>query len=87
MFGVGSCVTESSVPVFLAEKTATTNLDMLLLYAVPQLLAGTIHQQDGAPPHFSSLIRTFLEEQFTVKLIGRGDLLEIIYAAVNNVTP
>ena len=42
---------------------ANTYLDMLLLYAVPQLPDGTIYQQDGAPPYFANIVRTFLDEQ------------------------
>ena len=34
---------------------------MLQLYAVPQLPDGTIYQQDGAPPHFASIVRIFLD--------------------------
>ncbi|KAJ4450340.1 hypothetical protein ANN_01760 [Periplaneta americana] len=46
-------------------------LDMLQLYAVPQLPDGAIFQQDGAPPHFANMVRTFLDEQFPA-WIGRG---------------
>ena len=47
---------------FFAEKIVTTNmyLDMSQLYDVPQLPDKTIYQQDGALPHFSSIVRTFL---------------------------
>ncbi|KAJ4449078.1 hypothetical protein ANN_00473 [Periplaneta americana] len=57
-----------------AEKTVTANtyLDMLQLYAVPQLPDGAIFQQDGAPPHFANMVRTFLDEQFPARWIGRG---------------
>ena len=47
-------------------------MDMLQLYAVPQLPGGTIYQQDGAPPHFANIARTFLDEQFCTRCIGRG---------------
>ncbi|KAJ4429534.1 hypothetical protein ANN_21703 [Periplaneta americana] len=61
-------------PYFFAEKTVTANtyLDMLQLYAVPQLPDGVIFQQDGAPPHFANMVRTFLDEQFPARWIGRG---------------
>ncbi|KAJ4436441.1 hypothetical protein ANN_19074 [Periplaneta americana] len=61
-------------PYFFAEKTVTANtyLDMLQLYAVPQLPDGAIFQQDGAPPHFANMVRTFLDEQFPARWIGRG---------------
>ncbi|KAJ4439097.1 hypothetical protein ANN_15054 [Periplaneta americana] len=52
--------------------TADTYLDMLQLYAVPQLPDGAIFQQDGAPPHFANMVRTFLDEQFPARWIGRG---------------
>ncbi|KAJ4432019.1 hypothetical protein ANN_20633 [Periplaneta americana] len=52
--------------------TANTYLDMLQLYAVPQLPDGAIFQQDGAPPHFANMVRTFLDEQFPARWIGRG---------------
>ncbi|KAJ4426428.1 hypothetical protein ANN_27242 [Periplaneta americana] len=29
-------------------------------------------QQDGAPPHFANMVRTFLDEQFPARWIGRG---------------
>ena len=56
-------------PYFFAEKmvTANTYLEMLQLYAVPQLL---IYQQDGAPPHFTNIVHTFLDKQFPARLIG-----------------
>ena len=57
-------------PYFFAEKTVTGNT--LQLYAVPQLPDRAIFQQDGAPPHFANIIRTFLNEQFPARWIGRG---------------
>ncbi|KAJ4430987.1 hypothetical protein ANN_19580, partial [Periplaneta americana] len=56
----------------LQTVTANTYLDMLQLYAVPQLPDGAIFQQDGAPPHFANMVRTFLDEQFPARWIGRG---------------
>ena len=47
-------------------------MDMLQLYAVLQLPVGTIYQQDGTSPHFSNNVRTFLDEQFPARRIGRG---------------
>ncbi|KAJ4431491.1 hypothetical protein ANN_20089 [Periplaneta americana] len=66
-------------PYFFAEKTVTANtyLDMLQLYAVPQLPDGAIFQQDGAPPHFANMVRTFLDEQFPARWIGRGTMFEM----------
>ena len=45
---------------------------MLQLYAVPQLPAVTIYQQDGAPPHFVCIVRTFLDKEFPIRWIERG---------------
>ena len=44
---------------------------MLQLYAVPQFPEGTINHQDGVSPHFANIVRTFLEEQFPARWIGR----------------
>ena len=52
--------------------TARTYLDMLELYVVPQLPAGTIYQQDGAPPHYALEVRNFLNDNFPGQWIGRG---------------
>ena len=46
-------------------------LDMLQLYAVSQPPDGTIYQQDVVPPHFSNIVRTFLDEQSPARWIGR----------------
>ena len=63
-----------SLYFFFTEKmvTASMYLEMLQLYAVPQLPHGTIYQQDGAPPHFVNIVRTFMDEQFPARWIGRG---------------
>ena len=45
---------------------------MLQLYAVLQLRDATIYQQDGASPHFANIVRTFLDEQFPARWIGKG---------------
>ena len=47
-------------------------IDMLQLYAVPQLPDETIYQQDGASPLFANIVRTFLDELFPARWIGRG---------------
>jgi hypothetical protein len=54
-------------PFFLAERTvtSTTYLDMLELFAVPQIGGNNvIFQQDGAPPHFANIVREFLDVNF-----------------------
>ena len=50
--------------LFFSDRTVTAHayMDKLQLYAVSQLPDGTIYQQDGAPPHFANMIRTFLDE-------------------------
>ena len=48
-------------------------LDMLELYVVPQLedfQPWIIFQQDGAPPHWSSYVRLFLDATFPNRWIG-----------------
>ena len=42
------------------------------LYAVPQLPDEITYQHDRAPPHFTNIVHTFLDEQFPARLIGRG---------------
>ena len=49
-----------------------TSLDMLELRAVPQHPDGTIYQQDGVPPHFDNIVRTFIDEQFPARWNARG---------------
>ena len=51
--------------------TANTYLEMLQLYAVPQLPDGTIYQQVGPPPHLANIVRTFLHKQFPARWIRR----------------
>ncbi|KAJ4435665.1 hypothetical protein ANN_18281 [Periplaneta americana] len=51
--------------------TGSTYLHMLELYVVPQLPAGTIYHQDGAPPHFVLEVRKFLNDNFPRQWIGR----------------
>ena len=60
--------------LFFAEKSVTPNtyLDMLQLYPMTQLPDGKIYQQDGVPPQFAKIVRTYLEEQFPARWIGRG---------------
>jgi hypothetical protein len=62
-------------PFFFAERTvtSTTYLDMLELFAVSQIGGNNIiFQQDGAPPHFSKVVREFLDVNFPRRWIGRG---------------
>jgi hypothetical protein len=62
-------------PFFFAEctVTSTTYLDMLELFAVPQIGGNNvIFQQDGALPHFANVVREFLDVNFPRKWIGRG---------------
>lgn len=73
---VWCCLLKTGVigPFFFGEPTitATTYLDMLEQYAFPLLPPGTIFQQDGAPPHYSNIVRTSLNERFPDSWIGRG---------------
>lgn len=64
-------------PFFFAESTvtATTYLDMLEHYAVPQIKhlqrEHLFFQQDGAPPHWGLEVREFLDQEFPNRWIGR----------------
>jgi hypothetical protein len=59
---------------FFSEKTVTGHsyLDMLELYALPQLPFQTILQQDEAPPHFGHNVRHHLDREMTGRWIGKG---------------
>jgi len=49
-------------------------VDIFELYAAPQLeefQPWIIFQQDGAPPHWGSNVRPFLDETFSNRWIGR----------------
>ena len=55
--------------------TKNNYLDILQLYAVPQIQdegEGVIFQQDGAPPHYANIVREFLDTTFPQRWIGRG---------------
>ncbi|GFS66285.1 DUF4817 domain-containing protein [Trichonephila clavipes] len=61
---------------FFSEKTVTssTYLDMLEIYAFPQLQdlqPNVLFQQDGAPPHWVLTVRKSLNNSFPQRLIGR----------------
>ncbi|GBM91195.1 hypothetical protein AVEN_184531-1 [Araneus ventricosus] len=63
-------------PFFFTEKSITANvyLDLLQLFIAPQLeefQPWIMFQQDGAPPHWDSLVRDFLDEIFQDRWIGR----------------
>jgi hypothetical protein len=63
-------------PFFFQEQTINMNtyLDMLELYAVPQiehLQPHIILQQDGAPPHWGLQVRAYLDRTFP----GRWNVL------------
>jgi hypothetical protein len=60
---------------FFAKQTVMSHsyLDMLQLYAVPQLeqeSAEVIFQHDGAPPHYSATVGKFLDATFPQRWIG-----------------
>ena len=62
--------------IFFNEPTtiATVYLDMLEGYVTPQLQEfqpWVLFQQDGAPPHWELIVRTFLDETFPDRWIGR----------------
>ncbi|GBN34600.1 hypothetical protein AVEN_230528-1 [Araneus ventricosus] len=45
------------------------------LYAVPQFPEAVIFQQNGAPPHYGSIVREFLDTTFPQRWIGRGAVM------------
>ena len=49
-----------------------TRPNITWFFPVVKLPDRTIYQQDGAPPHFANIVRTFLNEQFHARWIGRG---------------
>ena len=66
-------------PFMFAERTITGEiyLDMLQQYLEPQLISDgiidtVVYQQDGAPPHFATIVRNYLNETFPDRWIGRG---------------
>ncbi|KFM64525.1 hypothetical protein X975_16921, partial [Stegodyphus mimosarum] len=64
-------------PFFFTEKTVSSvvYLDMLENFVFPQLEELQPHvflQQDGAPPHWGTIVRTSLNDHFTGRWIGRG---------------
>ncbi|GBN14641.1 hypothetical protein AVEN_39551-1 [Araneus ventricosus] len=62
-------------PFFFAESTVTKEvyLDMLQLFAIPQIshIPDIFWQQDGAPPHWGKIVRSYLDTQFPQRWIGR----------------
>ena len=69
-------------PVFFDGTVNGQNyLDMLTNVVVPQLRARDDYdelffQQDGAPPHYSRLVRAFLNQEFPNRWIGRRGGIE-----------
>lgn len=64
-------------PFFFGEKTVTGDnyLDMLEIWLFPQLLEDSpdfIFQQDGAPPHWSLTVRSYLNNLLPQRWIGRA---------------
>ncbi|GBM50384.1 hypothetical protein AVEN_97208-1 [Araneus ventricosus] len=63
-------------PFYFTEKSITANvyLNLLQLFIAPQLeefRPWIMFQQDGAPLHWGSLVRDFLDETFPDRWIGR----------------
>ena len=66
-------------PFFFAEATVTgpVYLDMLEQFLEPQLFADglldtEVFQQDGAPCHYATIVRDYLDRRFFGRWIGRG---------------
>ena len=64
-------------PYFFEDPTVNGNnyKRMLRYYAVPkiaELPGNVIFQQDGAPPHYATQVRSYLDRKFGDRWIGRG---------------
>lgn len=66
-------------PFMFAERTVTgiTYLDLLQQFLEPQviqdgILDSVVFQQDGAPPHFATIVRDYLNDTFPERWIGRA---------------
>lgn len=64
-------------PYFFSEPTVTgeSYKRMLRYYAMPKVMdlpASPIFQQDGAPPHWSLAVRSYLDTKLPQRWIGRG---------------
>ncbi|KFM61029.1 hypothetical protein X975_23527, partial [Stegodyphus mimosarum] len=64
-------------PFVFTEKTVSSAvyLDMLENFVFPQLeelQPNAFLQQDGAPPHWGTIVRSSLNDHFTGRLVGRG---------------
>ncbi|GBN12323.1 hypothetical protein AVEN_250724-1 [Araneus ventricosus] len=64
-------------PFFFSERSVTSNvyLDMLEVWLMPQLDSDStdyIFQQDGAPPHWNTEVRTFLKQHLPKCWIGQS---------------
>jgi hypothetical protein len=61
-------------PFFFSEKTVTEHmyLDMLELYALPQLLPQSILREDGVPAHLCHHVTNHLDREMAGRWIGRG---------------
>lgn len=80
MVWAGICPTKIIGPYFF-DKTVTgeSYLEMLNTYAIPhmrQMDNNLWWQQDGAPPHFSRIVRDRLDKEFAQRWIGRRGPLE-----------
>ena len=68
-------------PVFFdGTVTGANYLEVLQNQVVPQLqnndFQNLYFQQDGAPPHFATVVREYLDETFPERWIGRRGALE-----------
>ena len=71
-----------------AQHTAATYPGTCLqFFSVSQFSDETIYQQDGAPPHFSSTVCTYLNKQIPARWIGRGSLYVTCSARSPDLTP
>jgi hypothetical protein len=62
--------------------TGMTYLDMLQQWVIPQLDDDSndyLFQQDGAPPHYHSAVRRYLNEHLPHRWIGRATANDLVF--------
>ena len=76
------------VPYFLLRRRSLqTVAGYFAAVTMPQLPDGMIYQQDGAPPHFAIIVRTFIDVQFRARWMGRSSPYITWPATSRDLTP
>ncbi|GBO24293.1 hypothetical protein AVEN_26366-1 [Araneus ventricosus] len=79
-------------PFFFSERSVTSNvyLDLLEVWFMPQLDSDStdyIFLQDGAPPHWSTEVRTFLNQHLPKRRIGRSGDADDVFCSWPPISP